>query len=441
MVVQRIEYYLNKARPYYAQACTLIRDLSQLAVLKGKHFPYEQSMVRFDNILQTILLNVAVEDGSFSGLDESFIRSLTRYGDAMVVINREAQKTTPNWNMTWKGIQQQRESFGPELAVYAAKIMEAEAEAFAADFAPMDSMVARDYLKDLRQCVLEMMIPMSLVDDGNVTAAHNLKTVALADKLLTEKWGKYLKHTDYKTPAQKTTTQKTTQQNPIQQKTTRQTAVNGNNQVNFSSDHLVNHVDQRERYANAVVFIEVEKAEYCSCGSGVIITRNGFALTCAHVVEGARKLMVKVSNAGCEPVFVPATVHSVDKTNDLAVIKMQEGTYYYAELDLDRQEPVLGENIAIYGYPFGSNMSDSALDLNVSFCRGYVASNQTIGGKRRTLLDITARSGNSGSPVTSLDNGKVIGIYFGGYGANLGKPSDDKICGMTPMRYVRALLK
>ena len=430
--MQRIEYFLNKAQPYYTQASNTIRELVMYAGVHGKTVSYERSMIRFDNILQTILLNVAVEDGDFSALDEEFIRKLTQHGDAMVVINEEARKHNPNWRMTWGGIAGQPKHFCRELADYAARVMENEAETFAAELAPVDSMVARDYLKDLRTYILEILVPMSLVDDGDFAAARNMKSVAVADKLLTEKWAKYLKHTTGQKTVQKTA-----------QQTARKTAEpksGDSNQINLDSDHLVNHVNQRERYANAVIFIEVQKQAYSSCGSGIIITRSGFALTCRHVVEGARKIMVKVSNAGEAPVFVPATVHSVDKENDLALIKLREGTYYYAELDMKRKEPVLGENIAIYGYPFGSNMNDSALDLNVSFCRGYVASNQTIGGKRRTLLDITARSGNSGSAVTSLDSGKVIGIYFGGYAGSPDKPLDDKICGMTPMRYVQELL-
>jgi hypothetical protein len=378
-----------------------------------------------------------VEDGDFSALDEEFIRKLTQYGDAMVVINQEARKHNPNWRMTWGGIAGQPKHFCRELADYAARIMESEAEAFAAELAPVDSMVVRDYLKELRQNILEILVPMSLVDDGDFAAARNLKSVAVADKLLTEKWAKYLENT---TPKQRTKTTQTTK-NPTQtpnQETTQKTA-GDSNQINLESEHKLNHVSHRERYTNAIIFIENYGKNYISYGSGVIITRSGFALTCAHVVEGATKLMAKVSTVGKEPVFVPATVHSVDKKNDLALIKLREGTYYYADLDMKRTEPVLGENIAIYGYPFGANMSDSSLQLNVSYCRGYVASNQTMGGLRRTLLDITARSGNSGSPVTSLDNGKVIGIYFGGYCGDP-KKQDDKICGMTPMKYVHELL-
>lgn len=432
-MADNFEKYLKQAQEYYDQAAGIVMELSSYSKLKGKAFSYERAMLRFDAILQTILLNVAVEDGSFSLPDEQFIRRLTVYGDAMVIINEMAQKSNPDWNMTWSGIAKQRQSFGKELADYAVSVMTQTAEDFAADLAPIDSMVARDYLADLRECVLKIMVPMSLADGDGTTDPKKLRSVAVADALLSDKWAKYLKHT--------TARQTSTSRQTSASKQTSKSQKEDPNQVNLQTDHLVNHVRNREIYSNAVIFIEVYKNDYVSNGSGVIITKNGYALTCRHVVDGAKKLMVKISNAGCAPVFVRAQVHSVDPKNDLAIIKLQEGTYYYAELDLDRKEPVLGENIAIYGYPFGSQMSDSTLQLNVSYSRGYVASNQTLGGQRRTLLDITARSGNSGSPVTSLDNGKVIGIYFGGYQGSPDKPYDDKICGMTPMQYVRGLLK
>lgn len=420
------EQLLKKAQVHYDEAASIVMELSSYSRLKGKPFSYEKAMWQFDAILQTILLNVAVEDGSFSLPDEQFIRKLTIYGDAMVTINEVARKHTPDWHMTWSGIASQRQAFGKELADYAVAAMNQLAEEFAAALAPIDSMVSRDYLSELRECVLKLMVSMSLADDSDVKAAQNLKSVAVADALLSDKWAKYLKNTTRPTPK----TQKTRQTSPS----------GGEDQVNAGSDYLVNHTSHRDRYTNAVIFLEVLKKDYTTNGSGVIITRSGYALTCAHVVDGARRIMAKISNAGCEPVFIRATVHSVDKQNDLAVIKLQPGTYYHAELDLDRKEPVLGENIAIYGYPFGSRMNDNTLELSVSYCRGYVSSNQTLGGLRRTLLDITARSGNSGSPVTSLDNGKVIGIYFGGYPGDPSKPYDDKICGMTPMQYVRGLL-
>lgn len=429
-MANKVEMSLKLAGKYYEEARTLIWEMSRYAQVRNKVFSYEKAMWRFDAILQTVLLNVAVEDGSFSLPDEQFIRQLTRYGDAMVIINEEARKHTPGWSMTWSGIAGQRQSFGKELATYATAVMQRVAEEFAADFAPVDSMVARDYLSELRDCMLKIMVHMSLVDE-EINDAENLKSVSVLDTLLRDKWAKYLG--DQPRPS------KTTPKKEPAKKETEKTASGGENQVNFSSDYLVNHNQRKDIYTNAVIFIEVDTGTQQSCGSGVVITRNGYALTCAHVVDGAKRMKVKIAYAGQQPRFVNATIFSVDKQNDLALIKLQDGTYYHAELDLDRTEPVLGENIAIYGYPFGSRMNDNVLDLSVSYCRGYVASNQTIGGCRRTLLDITIRSGNSGSPVTSLENGKVIGIAFGGYTGSDPRKQDAAFYSMTPMQYVRRL--
>lgn len=82
-------------------------------------------------------------------------------------------------------------------------------------------------------------------------------------------------------------------------------------------------------------------------------------------------------------------------------------------MDLDRTKAELGEEIALYGFPFGQRMNDNVMDLNISYTRGYLSSYQTINGHSRALLDISAKAGNSGSPVVSCENGKVIGFLSG----------------------------
>lgn len=98
---------------------------------------------------------------------------------------------------------------------------------------------------------------------------------------------------------------------------------------------------------------------------------------------------------------------------DLAICKIDEYNGQYAELDLNRKKANLGEEIALYGFPFGQRMNDDVMDLNISYTRGYVSSYQTIKGRACALLDISAKAGNSGSPVVSCENGKIIGFLSG----------------------------
>ncbi len=428
-----MDKYFNTALQHYEQACGIVREMVAFANTRaGQHISLEMSLWKFDAILQTILLNVAVEDGSFQLVEEQFIRKLTKYGDAMVTINEIARKSDPNWRMTWSQLPKTSQKFQRELAEYASKVLDQTAAEFAAQLAPIDSMISRNCLVELRDQVMYIMVNLSLADGDTPekAKASSAKSIAVANQLLADKWAPYLKHTTSR--PQNTTPQP--EKKPVQKPTGNQ----GANQINYQSDRLVNYRTNGDNYTNAVIYIQVARANEVGQGSGVIVTRSGYALTCNHVVRDAQRIVVKVTEAGKEPRFIPATVHSRDTVNDLALIKLEEGNYYYAELDWDRTEPKLGENIAIHGYPFGANLTQDPVNLNVSYCRGYVASNQTMQGLRRTWLDITARSGNSGSPVTSLDNGKVVGIYYGGHIG--GHEYDAKICGMTPMQYVVKLI-
>lgn len=83
-------------------------------------------------------------------------------------------------------------------------------------------------------------------------------------------------------------------------------------------------------------------------------------------------------------------------------------------------------------------MNDNVMDLNISFAKGYVSSNQVINGVNTTLLDISAKAGNSGSPIVSVESGKVIGILKGSLtgGAN----NREEVNYMLPMSYIDQVL-
>lgn len=122
----------------------------------------------------------------------------------------------------------------------------------------------------------------------------------------------------------------------------------------------------------------------------------------------------------------------------MALIKLEYGDYYYSGVELE-EEPYLGEEIVIYGFPFGKRMNDNVMDLSISFARGYVSSNQIINGVKKTLLDISAKAGNSGSPIVCVDTGRVIGILCGSIlgGGN----NREEVNYMVPISYLTKFLK
>ena len=148
-------------------------------------------------------------------------------------------------------------------------------------------------------------------------------------------------------------------------------------------------------------------------GSGFIVDADGTILTNYHVVDGAQKLSVTLSDGKS----YEAKVVGRDQKSDIAVIKIEAGRNLPAAPlgDSDRLE--VGEWVMAIGNPFG-------LDHTVT--SGIVsAKGRNIGqGPYDNFIqtDASINPGNSGGPLINL-RGEVIGIntaIFSQSGGNVG---------------------
>ena len=203
-------------------------------------------------------------------------------------------------------------------------------------------------------------------------------------------------------------------------------------ELNKKSEHALKYKEHDEIFYQSVLYIETEKG----AGSAFIITQNGYVITCAHVVKNSKEIYVKVKCNDIYDVF-QAQLVKADYAIDIALLKIEEGDYYYSYLELEKS-PYPGEEIIILGYPFGKNVNDDVMALNISFAKGYVSSNQVVNGINRTLLDISAKAGNSGSPIISTESGKVIGILCGSMLGGLN--NREEINYMIPISYIDKVL-
>ena len=130
-------------------------------------------------------------------------------------------------------------------------------------------------------------------------------------------------------------------------------------------------------------------------GSGVIISQDGYILTCAHVVNGATS--VKVQLNGSDESY-DATVVGQDSTSDIAVLK----------IDATGLTPaVIGDSDALaVGNPLGT-LSNTVTDGIVSALNRQV----TVQDNDMTLIqtDASISPGNSGGGLFNA-NGELIGI-------------------------------
>lgn len=171
----------------------------------------------------------------------------------------------------------------------------------------------------------------------------------------------------------------------------------------------------------AVFLINVKETE--STGTGFKIG-NGFALTCAHVVEGAKEIYANVicgdgysgeEHDGFEvyDVGFGEVVYTNEKL-DIALLKTEYCGAGFLSIETRNILPELGEEVVVLGYPLGYEMPQTnQFGPNISLYKGCVSSNQVSNGNSITFLDIDIKSGNSGSPVISTKTGKVIGIISG----------------------------
>ena len=136
-------------------------------------------------------------------------------------------------------------------------------------------------------------------------------------------------------------------------------------------------------------------------GSGVIISEDGYILTCAHVVSGATSVKVQLDNGDT----YDATIVGSDSTSDIAVIKI-EATGLTPAVIGNSDALAVGEVVVAVGNPLGT-LSNSVTDGIISALNREV----TVEDNNMTLLqtDASISPGNSGGGLFNA-NGELIGV-------------------------------
>ena len=146
-----------------------------------------------------------------------------------------------------------------------------------------------------------------------------------------------------------------------------------------------------------------------SQGTGFLISSEGYFVTNAHVLSGARI----VSAVDYQQREIPASFIGYDSEFDIALLKL-DGNYHELKLD-DSDEVQIGESVIAIGNPLG---------LQFSVSEGIVSAVNRIGQNGINAYiqtDAALNPGNSGRPLINK-KGKVIGInnFKIGGGENIG---------------------
>ncbi|SIT47247.1 putative periplasmic serine endoprotease DegP-like [Paraburkholderia ribeironis] len=164
------------------------------------------------------------------------------------------------------------------------------------------------------------------------------------------------------------------------------------------------------RYGPAVVHIGAKQAASVdengeqsrggeALGSGFIISQDGYVLTNNHVVDGAERVTVKLTD-GRE---FRAQVIGKDKTSDVAVLKINASNLPTVKIG-DPANSKVGEWVVAIGSPYGF---DSTVTSGIISAKARQFSDDSPIPFIQT--DVPVNPGNSGGPLFNL-NGEVIGI-------------------------------
>jgi S1-C subfamily serine protease len=194
-------------------------------------------------------------------------------------------------------------------------------------------------------------------------------------------------------------------------------AVSRNDQAGTNSVPAAPAVARNDAVENSVVkvFSTVRYPDYFRpwtkespteiSGTGVVIEGKRI-LSNAHVVHYASQVQVQANQAGDK---IGATVVAIDGGIDLAVLKLDDETFFETHAPLERAKmlPEIKDAVMVYGYPTGGS--------SLSITKGIVSRiefapyNFPVSGLR-IQIDAAINPGNSGGPAVVGE--KMIGLAF-----------------------------
>jgi len=144
-------------------------------------------------------------------------------------------------------------------------------------------------------------------------------------------------------------------------------------------------------------------------GSGVVIEGKRI-LTNAHVVTYASLVEIQANHAGDK---ITATVEAVAPAVDLAVLKLEDASFFDTHPPLERAPtlPSVRDSVMAYGFPAGGS--------TLSITKGIVSRIEFApyglwSAGLRIQIDAAVNPGNSGGPAVAGD--KMIGLVFSSLG-------------------------
>lgn len=173
--------------------------------------------------------------------------------------------------------------------------------------------------------------------------------------------------------------------------------------INKAAPAVVNIYSMRTETTSAL-FRRRAAVERTSLGSGVIMSSNGYILTCLHVIQGADQIVVVLSNNGID---MEAELIGADPVTDLALLKVNSGNLP-AIPQLEDPKTEVGDLVLAIGNPY--NLGQTVTQGVVSATgRSDTSHLQVMGHRNFIQMDAALNEGNSGGALVD-SNGNLVGI-------------------------------
>ena len=165
-------------------------------------------------------------------------------------------------------------------------------------------------------------------------------------------------------------------------------------------------------WADAMVYLEVPKADnWVGCGSGFMVTSDGYLVTNDHVIDGGLGWADVWTSSGS---LGRAVLVASDPELDLALLKLSDAGGPYSFLGFGSSSTLRrGEGVMIVGYP-GCGSSGTRLTASwggVTAVGVWDTNRDTGYGRQAFRTNAPVEKGSSGSPVLN-QRGRVVGVNW-----------------------------
>ena len=141
-----------------------------------------------------------------------------------------------------------------------------------------------------------------------------------------------------------------------------------------------------------------------SSGTGFFISSDGYIVTCYHVIENHKQIKIKGINGDFTNGQI-ANVVAIDKTNDIAILKVNADLNHTLKYGIKWEPSEVGEDIYTLGFPLKTTMGEE-----IKLTNGIISAKSGFQGNISNYqISAPVQPGNSGGPLFDKQ-GNIVGI-------------------------------